>query len=176
METQINEVGLNSLYTFMNVKDTNLLPCENIGNGAKYFLAICYIMKGEYLKAEKILEDILVIANNFIPNDLTTILLKAVYYYVSGMDKLGSHEAVMEYINMLFDNELVQAINECFKDKEKIIVKNYDIKLEDYVENDDTYYLPFMDTLRKLQKKNVINQNMLKSTFANCAVREKVIM
>ena len=111
METQINEVGLSSLYTFMNVKDTSLLPCENIGNGAKYFLAICYIMKGDYSKAEKVLEDILVIANNFIPNDLTTILLKSVYYYASGMNKLGSHEDVMKYINMLFDNEIAQVID-----------------------------------------------------------------
>ena len=29
---------------------------KKIGNGAKYFLAICYIMKGNYEKAEKVAE------------------------------------------------------------------------------------------------------------------------
>lgn len=165
MERQINEVGYNSLYMFMNVKDTSLLPGENIGKGAQYFLAICYIMKGDYEKAEKLLEDILFVAQNFMPNQLTIIALKAVYYYASAMNKLGEHDKVMYYINLLFDKEIAMAIDESFKEKEKILIKHYDIKPEDYVDNDDAYYLPFMHTLRELQNKNIIDQTELKKIF-----------
>lgn len=161
METEINELGETSLYSFMNVKDTNLLPCENIGNGTKYFLAICYIMNGDYDKAEKILEEILFIATNFIPNDITTIVLKSVYYYASGMKQLGSHDIVMEYINLLFDSEIASAIDESFKNRENIIMNHYNIKPEDYVENDDSYYLPFMKVLKNVQKENIIQQQSL---------------
>lgn len=167
METQINEVGFNSLYTFMNVKDIKLLHAENIGSGAKYFLAMCYLMKGMYAKAEKLLEDILFVANQFIPNDVTTILIKGVYYYAAGMNKLNCHEEVMAYLDILFDKELVNALNYQFKEKEKILVRHYDIQPEDYVENDDAYYLPFMQILREAQKENVIGQEELAKLFAD---------
>ena len=165
MESQIFEVGHNSLYMFMSVKDINALPCENIGNGAKYFLAICYIMKGDYEKAEKLLENILFIAQNFMQNPSTMILLRAVYYYASAMNKLREHDKVMYYINLLFDKEMSMMIDDSFKEKEKILIKHYNIKQEDYVENDDAYYLPFMHTLRKLQNENIIDQKELKKIF-----------
>lgn len=165
METQINEVGFNSLYMFMNVKDVNLLPLENIGNGAKYFLAICYIMKSNYEMAEEILEKILFVAQNFMQNQSTIIPLKAVYYYASAMNKIKDHEKVMYYINLLFDQEISKMIDNSFREKEQILVNHYRINPEDYVENDDSYYLPFMHTLRKLQNKNIIDQLQLKKLF-----------
>lgn len=165
MERQINEVGFNSLYMFMNIKDTEKLPCENIGNGAKYFLSICYIMNKEYKKAEKLLEDILFVATNFIPQSLTTLIVRAVYYYAGAMSRLNNHQKAMEYINMLFDSDIANAIDESFKEQENILVKYYDISPKDYVENDDDYYLPFMHTLRKEQKNNIINQMELSKLF-----------
>lgn len=174
MEMQINEVGFHTLYTFINVKDTSLLPCENIGNGAKYFLAICYIMKGEYEKAEKLLEDILFIATNFIAKSLTTVLLRAVYYYASAMNKIQNHEKVMYYINMLFDKEIANAIDESFKEQDKILLKHYAITQSDYVENDDSYYLPFMETLRKLQSENILDQMEMKEIFDEVKIPKEV--
>lgn len=165
METQINEVGFGSLYTFMNVKDVKLLHGENIGHGAKYFLAMCYIMKGEFSKAEKLLEEILFVANQFIPNDTTTILLRAVYYYTAGMSKIGSHESVIQYLEMLFEEDVVKVIDSEFKEKEKILIRHYHIVAGDYVENDDGYYLPFMQILREAQKKNVISQDEISKIF-----------
>lgn len=165
MEAQINEVGYNSLYMFMNVKDVSVLPGENIGKGAQYFLAMCYIMKGDYKKAEELLEDILFVAQNLMQNQFALIPFKVVYYYVSAMNKLGEHDKVMYYINLLFDKEIAMAIDESFKERENILIKHYDIKEEDYVENDDAYYLPLMHTLRKMQKENIINQIELKKIF-----------
>lgn len=165
LEIQVNEIGFHSLDMFMGVKDTSILPCEEIGNGAKYFLAICYIMKGEYEKAEKALDDMIFIAQNIAPQSPTTLLLKAVYYYAGAMNKIRDHEKVMEYMNLLFDEEISNLLDKSFKNKEKILINHYGIKQDDYVENDDNYFLPFMHTLRKAQKENVIKQDSLSDLF-----------
>ena len=165
LKIEIEEAGFQSLYMFMNIKDTSLLPCENIGNGAKYFLAMCYMMKGDYKKAEEILENIVFVAQNLMPQAFTTVLLKAVYYYTSAMNKLHNHEDSMYYIHLLFDEEIADAIDENFRDRKTILIKHYGIKPEDYVNNDDDYYLPFMKTLKKAQKENVIDQMELGKIF-----------
>ena len=165
LETLIYDGGFESLYFLMNVKDTNLLPCEKINNGTKYFLAICYIMNKEYEKAEKLLEDILFVSSNLIPEDITTTLVRAVYYYSAAMNRLNSHEKAMEYINLLFDEEVAKAIDFSFSERENILINHYLVKQEDYVENDDTYYLPFMKTLKKMQKENIIDQMGLQKLF-----------
>lgn len=165
VETLIYDGGFESLYFLMNVKDTNLLPCEKINNGTKYFLAICYIMNKEYEKAEKLLEDILFVSSNLIPEDITTTLVRAVYYYSAAMNRLNSHEKAMEYINLLFDEEVAKAIDFSFSERENILINHYLVKQEDYVENDDTYYLPFMKTLKKMQKENIIDQMGLQKLF-----------
>lgn len=174
LEIQINEIGFNSLDMFMGLKDTDVLPCEDIGNGAKYFLAICYIMKGEYEKAEKILEDIIFIMQNIAPQSQELIWLKAVYYYASAMNKIQNHEKVMYYMNLLFDEKISKTLDKNFKNQEEIILKQYPIKQEDYVENDDSYFLPFMQTLRKAQKENVIEQKQLGDLFQQEAEKIKI--
>ena len=149
----------------MGLKDTQVLPCEEIGNGAKYFLAICYIMKGEYEKAEKVVEDILFIAQNIAPQSQTLTWLRVIYYYASAMNKIQDHEKVMEYMSLLFDEDISRLLDENFKNQEEIIAKHYPITKEDYVENDDNYFLPFMQTLRKAQKENIVEQDSLSELF-----------
>ncbi len=178
LETLIYDAGFESLYFLMNVKDVNLLPCEKINNSAKYFLVICYIMNKEYQKAEKILEEILFITSNLIPNDVTTVLVRAVYYYSSAMSRLNSHEKAMEYINLLFDEDIAEIVNFSFEKRENILLNHYLVKPEDYVENDDSYYLPYMKTLKKMQKENIIDQSVLKNLFnySNFETKEKLAM
>ena len=165
LEIQINEIGFGSLDMFMGMKDISMLPCEDIGNGAKYFLAICYIMKGKYEKAEKVLEDIIFVAQNIAPQSTITMLLKAVYYYASAMNKIQDHKKVMYYMNFLFDEEISHLLDESFKSREEILKNHYHIEKDDYVENDDDYFLPFMHTLRSAQKENRINQTHLADLF-----------
>lgn len=165
LEIQVNEIGFQSLDMFMGVKDTAMLPCEEIGNGAKYFLAICYIMKEEYEKAEKILDNIIFIAQNIAPQSPTTLLLKAVYYYAGAMNKIKDHEKVMEYMDLLFDKQIHNLLDESFRNREKILTNHYAIKQDDYVENNDNYFLPFMHALRKAQKENIIEQMQLGDLF-----------
>lgn len=165
LETLVNEAGTEALSGLMNLKDYTMLPCESMGMGAKYLLAVAYIMDGEYNKAAKILEDLTFLADGVMANPMEKILVKAVYYYASAMDKLQDHSKAMYYIHLLFDHEIAEAIENSFQDRNQIIQNHYGITDEDYVENDDSYYLPFMKHFREKQRDNVIDQMRNKKIF-----------
>lgn len=165
METIVNEIGYEKLSILISLKDISILPCEQIGSGAKYFLAICYLMDGQYAKAAKILEDLTFLADNIMQNPIERMMLKAVYYYASAMDKLQAHEKAMYYIHILFDEEIANGIDFSFRDKENIFCNHYGITEEDYVDNDDDFYMPFMKKIREKQRDNVIEQMNNKAIF-----------
>ena len=121
-------------------------------------MGLCYIMDGEYAKAAKMLEDLSFLADNIMQNPLEKIMLKAVYYYASAMDKLHEHEKAIYYIKILFDEEITNCIDESFKDKENIFINHYGITPDDYVDNDDDFYMAFMKKIREAQRDNRINQ------------------
>ncbi len=158
LEIIVNEIGYEELSAFISLKDPTILPCEQFGMGAKYFLGICYIMNKEYEKAAKMLEDLNFIEENIQGNELEKAIVKAVYYYASAMDKLKQHEKAMHYIQILFDEQIAEIIEISFRNPEEIIMNHYGITQEDYTDNDDTYYLPFMKKFREAQRDNVINQ------------------
>ena len=81
------------------------------------------------------------------------------------MDKLKSHEETMYYIKMLFDEEIASYIDSSFKDLKYTLVNHYGIAEDDYVDNDDSYYLPFMKKFREAQRDNMINQMDNKDIF-----------
>lgn len=166
MEIIVNTVGYDKLSILINVDDIEILPCEEIGLGAKYFLGICYIMDKQYNKAAKLLEDLSFIADNLISNEVERIVVKASYYYASAMDKLGDHKEAMKYINMLFSKEIADYIDNSFSNESNIIYNHYKIGEADYVDNNDEYYLPFMKKLREKQKENAINQIDNKKLFS----------
>ena len=165
METIVNEIGYEKLSLLISLKDTSILPCEQIGMGAKYFLAILYIMDKQYKNASRILEDLSFMADNIIENPVEKITIKATYYYASGMDKLNSHEKTMYYIKMLFDDEIANFVDASFKEPEHTLINHYGITQEDYVDNDDSYYLPFMKKFREAQRDNKIEQKNNKIIF-----------
>lgn len=165
METIIYKVGCEDLSLFISLKDISMLPCEQIGMGAKYFLGIAYIMNKQYNKAAKLLEDLCFITQSISENPLEKIMVRAVYYYASAMDKLAQHNKAMYYINLLFDIEIAEAIDMSFNNRNDILLNHYGITKEDYVDNDDTYYLPFMKKFREAQRDNVIDQIRNKEIF-----------
>ena len=165
METIVNEIGYEKLSLLISLKDTSILPCEQIGMGAKYFLAILYIMDKQYKNASRILEDLSFMADNIIENPVEKITIKATYYYASGMDKLNSHEKTIYYIKMLFDEEIANFIDVSFKEPEHTLINHYGITQDDYVDNDDSYYLPFMKKYREAQRDNRIEQINNKEIF-----------
>ena len=165
MEVIVNQIGYEKLSILVSLKDTSVLPCEQIGEGAKYFLAICYIMDKQYNKAAKMLEDLSFLADNIMENPIERIMLKAVYYYASAMDKLQEHEKAMYYINILFDEEIANCIDISFKDRKNILVNHYEVTQDDYVDNDDSFYMPFMKKIREAQRDNIINQEENKEIF-----------
>ena len=158
MEIVVNEIGYTQLALLLSLKEDVLLPCASIGSEGKYLLGILYIMDGQYDKAAKTLEDLNFLVGNISKNQAENIMVKAVYYYASAMDKLKSHEEAMYYIKMLFDENIAKCIDGSFKDRDNILQNHYGITQEDYVDNNDSYYLPFMETLRKAQKENVVDQ------------------
>ena len=85
-------------------------------------------------------------------------MVKGVYYYASAMDKLKDHERAMQYINLLFDSEVSKEINNSFKDRDNILVNHFKISQDDCVDNDDSYYLPFMKKFREAQRDNTVEQ------------------
>lgn len=165
MEIIVNEIGYEKISILISLKDNSILPCEQMGSGAKYFLAILYIMNKEYEKAAKILEDLSFIAENLLENSIEKIMIKAVYYYASAMDKLNNHENAMYYINMLFDKEISNCIDMSFREVQNILINHYGITKEDYVDNDDSFYLPFMKKFREAQRDNKIDQIENKRIF-----------
>lgn len=165
MEIIVNEIGYEKLSILISLKDLTMLPCEQMGSGAKYFLAILYIMSKDYEKAAKILEDLSFIAENLLENQIEKIMVKAVYYYASAMDKLKNHEKAMYYINLLFDENIANCIDISFKDVENILINHYGITEEDYVDNDDSFYLPFMKKFREAQRDSKIEQSENKRIF-----------
>ena len=122
-------------------------------------------MNSEYNKAAKLLEDLNFIAENILDNNAEKILIKAVYYYACAMDKLNSHEKAMYYINILFDKDIANIIDISFSNQENIMKNHFGITKDDYVDNDDSYYLPFMKKLREAQRDNPINQQNLEKIF-----------
>lgn len=165
MEVIVNQIGYEKLSILVSLKDTSVLPCEQIGEGAKYFLAICYMMDKQYNKAAKMLEDLSFLADNIMENPIERIMLKAVYYYASAMDKLQEHEKAIYYINILFDEEIANCIDISFKDRKNILVNHYGVTQDDYVDNDYSFYMPFMKKIREAQRDNIINQEENKEIF-----------
>ena len=165
MEIIVYELGYEKLSILISLKDRSILPCEQMGTGAKYFLAILYIANEQYNKASKILEDLSFIADNLLENSIEKITIKATYYYASAMEKLKNHNKAMYYINLLFDKEIADYINLSFKDKENVLINHYGITEDDYVDNDDSYYLSFMKKLREAQRDSKINQMENKKIF-----------
>lgn len=159
MDIIVNKIGYGKLSIFINIKDTCIIPCERFGLGSRYFLGICYIINKEYYKAAKILEDLNFIADKLLEEgSVEKVIVKAAYYYASAIDKLKEHEKAMEYISLLFDEQITKYIDYSFKDVNNIMRNHYDISEEDYVDNDDDYYLPFMKKFRQKQKENYKNQ------------------
>lgn len=158
MEIIVNDIGYEKISILISLKDNNMLPCEKMGMGAKYFLAICYIMNEQYEKAAKILEDLNFIADGICDSFMEKIMIKSVYYYACAMDKLKDHNKAMYYIDILFDKDVARCIELSFSDRANILLNHYGLEKEDYVENDDSYYLPFMKKLREAQRDNVIDQ------------------
>ena len=165
MELIVNDIGYEKLSILISLIDSSILPCEQMGMGAKYFLATLYIMNKQYEKAARILEDLSFIAESLLQNNLEKIMIKAVYYYASAMDKLQNHEKAMYYIDLLFDKDIANCIDFSFKDAQDILINYYGITKEDYVDNDDSYYLPFMKKLREEQRENRIEQIDNKKIF-----------
>ena len=51
------------------------------------------------------------------------------------------------------------------KKRKNILVNHYEVTQDDYVDNDDSFYMPFMKKIREAQRDNIINQEENKEIF-----------
>ena len=158
MEILIDEIGYDELIPFISLKEDKHLPCSSIDSEGKYLLTILYIMDKQYGKAAKLLEDLNFLVDSISKDQMEKTMVKAVYYYASAMDKLNNHNKAMQYINLLFDKEIADEIDRSFKDEKNILVNHFKITKDDCVDNDDSYYLPFMKKFREAQRDHTVNQ------------------
>ena len=99
-------------------------------------------------------------------NPIEKIMVKAVYYYAQAMEQVKEHEKAMYYIRLLFSEEIADAIDKSFQNKDMIFPNHYGLTPDDYVDNDESYYLPFMKKIREIQKENVIDQMKNEEIFS----------
>ncbi len=71
----------------------------------------------------------------------------------------------MYYIRILFEEEIANMIDISFKDRNNILINHYAITEDDYTDNDDACYLPFMKKLREAQRDSKIKQIENKEIF-----------
>jgi len=129
--------------------------CDDIGCGCIYMIAMCHVLNGNYELAANKMKKIISCANKFGVAKTRIHLYNAMYYYLSGMTELNKHEKVMEYITVLFDENICKKIDNLFKNPEEIIVKQYPTI---YDNNESNIVSKFWMKIRDIQSKNPISQ------------------
>lgn len=134
-----------------------------------YFLAMCYVIMGDYNKAAYNLK-LIVMSSEQRYGKCAPIYL-GTYYYLSGMDVMNDHNQVMELLEKMFSKEICKEIDEIFKASEQVIVKQYPtVNIAECKKTEEgrakiREYLIFEEILnnyKKEQRCNTVNQLELK--------------
>lgn len=129
MEYFLGNAYENTMESYYGVVNTEDVPCEKIYCGCAYFIAMNYVLRGEYSKASEKMDYIMYMADEGISKDLINksefSFLQAVKYYVSAMASIDNHEIVMEYLRTLFDEYICNRVDDIFIDQRNVIIKQY---------------------------------------------------
>nr|WP_253199166.1 YcaO-like family protein [Clostridium gasigenes] len=127
MEFFLGSLMENTMDSYYPIIEGIELPCEDIGCGCIYMIAMCHILNENYEDAAKKMKLVVAYAGNYKVEEKRKYLYDAMYSYLSAMVELKSHEKAMEYMEILFDEDIYIKIDELFKEPEKIIVKQYPV-------------------------------------------------
>lgn len=152
----------NTLDVFYRADTELKLPFNEVGSSI-YLLSMCYALKGDFENAQYYISILVKRAQSKAFNKQVKIgnevkdKLSIIFYYLSGMNVLNSHEDVIKYLRAFFDENLCVYVDYLFKSPEDIIAKQYsDVILK---------RLPFYDDFRiKVSRKYkdcILNQNEL---------------
>ena len=170
---------MESYYGVVNPED---VPCEKIYCGCAYFIAMNYVLRGEYSKASEKMDYIMYMADEGISKDLINksefSFLQAVKYYVSAMASIDNHEIVMEYLRTLFDEYICNRVDDIFIDQRNVIIKQYPCLTKNSITNREKYGLLeehemdsiIADSNEKTVASDVASSATAGAAAAGCAV------
>lgn len=154
----------------MNIQENNIkdyfgningqrLPAEEINSESSFLCAMCYCMQGKYGIAEHYAQKTAKEAVERKSKEVSFYI--AIQYYISAMKKWNDHDTAVRYLNKLFDDQLIELIDEKFQDRELIIQKMYGyIKYRPKREGIEYMCLK---KLKEIKKSKLIRQEELES-------------
>lgn len=148
-----------SIY-YMHLEDVEL-PCDDFCAGCLYMMAMCHVVNEDYLNAYKKME---LVEKRAVINNIDKNRMKyftAMKHYFSAMHTMKNHKKAIKYMNVFFDSEIVDKLDELFINPDLVIVKQYPSreKLNTLADNDR--YMRFEYSINKyleIQKNNKIEQ------------------
>jgi len=153
--------SLNKFYgTFANFE----LPSEEVNGSLLYMICMCLLMDKSYKKCADIFSQIVKAARKF--NSKNLIFYECLNYYIQAMSVMDNHDQVIDYLKILFNDEVVFKIDYIFKDSSKIIIKQYPI--HNYMDKEKckldnccyfNSYFNYQNKFKDIQKKYMVNQD-----------------
>lgn len=155
-----NSIFENSLSTYFPPDYIVELPYDSIGSDI-YLLAMCYIVKGDYEEALNCIKVVQQRAKNSDLEQRSKEIITCLFYYLSGMCEMHSHEKVMEYLYLFFSDDICEIIHDIFANPKKVIMKQYEKIIKDKL----PYYEDFRVLLAKKYVNIKINQQRIAKIF-----------
>ena len=141
-------------------------PANECGCGTMYLLAMCSVYKGNYAQAESHLSKIINRVSSWNIAEDKANFYRCVYYYVSAMSVLQSHDNSMEYMRSMFSADVCARVDKIFQDRHKVIVLQYPCMM---IPDDDNHpqnvAFSIREKLLEMQIKRNIQQTNLRDVL-----------
>lgn len=157
-----DDIFSNRLSNYFNNVDVSNIPYKRCNCDTIYFVAMCYIMLEDYVRAYEhicMIENIRALNNESVEEDK---LLLGIKLYLEGMCVIKEHDTVMDYLMNFFDIEILDKINNLLKDPKDVLVKQY--TFEKKINNCDQLK-NLINNIYVQKKNNIISQNENESIF-----------
>ena len=158
----------NTIDTYYNWCNTSKLPFAQYGLGTFYLIAMCYVYMEEFDKALQYIKAMLEVIDvndksQFTEHD-EILFLRAVFYYLEGIVEVKEIEILMEYMNLLFSQDICNQIVDIFKNPKQVIVKQYpciQIDEEKVLSAENIILKDIREELKRVQQMNTISQDKI---------------
>jgi ribosomal protein S12 methylthiotransferase accessory factor len=145
------------------------LPGEEYHLGWLFMIVMCYVYKGDYMKAYEKMKLFVEICEGA---DYTIkAYYKAIEYYLQAVvGNVGNHHQIIQYMKVFFDKDVVKKLEKNFEDNKLIFVKHYIIHDTKTCQSkgccDYHVFEELQEKHRQLMKKSNIEQLALKKIFS----------
>lgn len=175
MNYYMGDVFEDTLASYYSVIDQELLPCESFGSGCSYLVAMCYAMVGNYKAAELRMKSINERLNKICEtkNIENAAFYRGVQMYFGAMNVYKNHEKSIEFLRILFDEEVLERLDNVFSNPKDIMKKQYPNIENELRDEHSSIYLKknkiekIADVFKKMQKKSNVEQRNIKKYVPN---------